>query len=127
MRPDRAPDGPADADNTLGHVATDEGDFGFRRVSAKVTGEDGGVPRAFRVPPAYQGEERVTAPGSGTGPGLLLGQTTRARKRLGQTRGQASRAQADLPLVEHLDAMLQFPGAGLESEATIRQFIRALP
>jgi hypothetical protein len=41
--------------------------------------------------------------------------------------GQVSRAQADLPLPERVDAMLQFPGAGLQSEATIGQFIRALP
>jgi hypothetical protein len=41
--------------------------------------------------------------------------------------GQASRAQADLALPERLDALLQFPGAGLQSEATIRQFIRGLP
>ena len=127
MRPDRAPDGPADADDTLGHVATEEGDFGFPRVSAEVTGENGGVLRAFMVPAAHQGEECVTAPGSGTGPGLLLGRTTRARNRLGQPMGQVSRAQADLPLPERVDAMLQFPGAGLQSEATIGQFIRALP
>ncbi len=67
------------------------------------------------------------APGSGAGPGLPPGRTTRTRNRLGQPMGQASRPQADMPLPERVDATLQFPGAGPQSKATSHQFIRAFP